>query len=87
MSLLWQFYINHDDNVFTSDSPSTGFITLMNICIRNPNSTIVVEIKEIIHSTVLKSFDSAIKLNEILMTSLNYTTIAEVKKNRQPCQN
>lgn len=46
---------------------------------KSPNCTTIVEIKRIIHDTVLKSFDSAIKLNDNLMTSLNFTT--EVKKN------
>ena len=37
-------------------------------------------VKEIIHDTVRKAFDSVITLNDILMTSSNRTTVVEVKE-------
>ena len=43
--------------------------------------TTEVEINGIIHDTVIKSFDSVITLNDILMTSPNCTTVVEMKKN------
>ena len=43
--------------------------------------TTVVEVKENVHDTVIKAFDSVIKLNDIFMTSEHFATVVEVKEN------
>lgn len=48
---------------------------------KSPNSTTVIEVKEIIHDTVVKALDSVITLNDLLMTSPHFTTVVEIKGN------
>ena len=45
----------------------------------SPNCITVIEVKDTIHDTVRKAFDSIITLNDNLMTSPNSNTVVEVK--------
>lgn len=42
---------------------------------RSLNCSTTVQVKEIIHDTVTEAFDSAIKVNDILMTNLHGATL------------
>ena len=45
------------------------------------NDTILVAVREIIHDTVIKAFDSVIKLNDILMTGPKWITVVDIQEN------
>ena len=49
-------------------------------CFFSPKCAAVVEVKESIHDTVRKAFESVITLNDVLMSSPNSTTVVEVKE-------